>query len=217
LPAAEAIITSVSRPDDLHADVVRQLMDGRDVQENFRQLFVRYRGPVHNFFARKGFSPEDCRDLCQEVFVAVHSGIESLRSEAAFLTWLFSISRYVMLRHLDRHKTHSYAAAARASGATNDEGASSIVDSIAEPGPDPLRRVLDRERVELMRQALEELPPRVQDCLRARLVDGLNYREIGERLGISESTVAVHMHRGLKNLRSRLKIFFGEAPFAGEL
>jgi RNA polymerase sigma factor (sigma-70 family) len=66
-----------------------------------------------------------------------------------------------------------------------------------------------------MRQALEELPSRVQDCLRCRLVDGLTNRQIGERLGISENTVGVHVHRGIKNLRERLRLLIGDAHFRG--
>jgi RNA polymerase sigma-70 factor (ECF subfamily) len=80
-----------------------------------------------------------------------------------------------------------------------------------------LRRVLDRERIRVIRTALSELPCRVQECLRASVVEGLKYGEIGERLGISENTVAVHVHRGLKSLRRRVKLFFKEEPFVGGL
>jgi RNA polymerase sigma factor (sigma-70 family) len=89
------------------------------------------------------------------------------------------------------------------------------VELAATPDPDPLRRMLDQEKVTVLKEAIEALPGRVQDCLRARLVEDLSYREIGERLGISENTVAVHVHRGVKTIRARLKLFFGEAPSGG--
>jgi RNA polymerase sigma-70 factor (ECF subfamily) len=189
-------------------------MRGRNVEENFRRVFRRYHGAVFSHFARKGFSPEDCRDLTQEVFVAVHTGIESLRNEDAFAPWLFSIARHVGLRHIAGLRKQARAVPA---GADTIEGTPSAVESVATVEPDALTRMIEGEKVSAMREALEELPGRVQDCLRCRLVDGLTNRQIGERLGISENTVGVHVHRGIKNLRQRLRLLIGDAPFSGEL
>jgi len=207
-----SIIATVPIPVDPQTSVIRQLKEGRDVEENFRRLFHQYYPAVYGFFARKGFAPEDCRDLTQEVFVAVYQSIDNLRSETAFVGWLFSIARHVSCRHLDRRSR-----TLRLVSHADADSESAAVDAVPSGSPDALDRMLDAERVEMMRAALTELPARVQECLRARLVDGLNYREIGDRLGISENTVAVHIHRGLKNLRTRLKRFFGEAPFLGDV
>jgi RNA polymerase sigma-70 factor (ECF subfamily) len=108
------------------------------------------------------------------------------------------------LLHLERRRRGGIAAVPAAS-----EDSASPAELAASSDPDPLRLMLDQEKVEVVRAAIEELPERVQDCLRARLVDDLSYREIGKRLGITESTVAVHVHRGIKNLRARLKAFAG--------
>jgi len=199
-------------PEELPPSVIPQLMKGRDVEENFRRVFQRYHHAVFSHFARKGFSAEDCRDLTKEVFVAVHTGIESLRSEEAFAPWLFSIARHVALRHIAGLRKHAWAPTAGTTEATP-----SAMERVAAIEPDALTRMLEGEKVSAMREALEELPSRVQDCLRCRLVDGLTNRQIGERLGISENTVGVHVHRGIKNLRQRLRLLMGDAPFSGEL
>jgi RNA polymerase sigma-70 factor (ECF subfamily) len=210
-----AIIARMPAADDANANVVRQLMDGRNIEENFRKLFQTYCSPVSAFFSRNGFSIEDCQDLTQEVFLAVYKGLDGLRSEAAFVGWLFSIARHIGFHHLDRQGKSPRAIPVHAEDASGEE--LDIVGSIPASGPDPLGMVLQQERVDVIREALQGLPARVQDCLRARLVDGLKYSEIGEQLGISENTVAVHVHRGLKNLKTNLKRFFGGAPSIGEL
>src|SRR5205807_8225815 len=87
-----SMICGMSTPDDASESVIRQLMDGRYSEESFRCLFEKYHHAVSSFFFRKGFSSEDRRDLTQEVFVAVHQGIKDLRSEDAFISWLFSIA-----------------------------------------------------------------------------------------------------------------------------
>jgi RNA polymerase sigma-70 factor (ECF subfamily) len=207
---AESIIATVpTTPMDPQRSIIRQLMDGSDVEENFRRLFQSYYQAVFNLFARKGFSPDECRDLTQEVFLAVYEGIENLRSESAFLSWLFATARNIGFRYLDRKR--------RSVGMTppTSDPEESAMDSAPAHEPDPLDRLLDLERAAVLREAIEELPVRVQDCLRGRLVDDLSYREIGERLGISENTVAVHVHRGLKNLKARLKLIFEAPPSVG--
>jgi RNA polymerase sigma-70 factor (ECF subfamily) len=182
--------------------IVRELMEGRHNQENFRALFDSCYPAVRAFFIRRGFPPEDARDMAQDVFVAVYKNITTLHEPEAFMSWLFSISRHIAARHIER------AQPARAAAATAE-----IESNLASPEPSPLSAMLDREKTGLVRAAIEELPDRMRQCLRARVVDNLNYREIGERLGISENTVAVQVHRAVKTMRSRLKALFGDTAF----
>ena len=161
-------------PDEAHSRaVIRQLMEGRHVQENFHALLRNYYPAISGFFARRGFSPEDCCDLTQEVFAAVHAGIQTLRAEEAFAGWLFAIARHTGARHIEKLK------GARRMAAAGGEAADA---EIASPEPDQLHAMIDQERSELMRAALEDLPERMRECVRARVVDGKNYREMGEQL-----------------------------------
>lgn len=211
-----AIIAQMPNADDSHANVVRQLRAGRDVDENFRRLFHNYYPAVSAYFARHGFSSDESRDMTQDVFLAVYSGLGSLRSEDAFVGWLFSIARHTRFRYLERKERSPRAVAAGHAG-DNAADTGAVWDSAATTEPDPLHRIIELEKIEAVRQALNELPGRVRDCLRARVVDGLKNSEIAERLGISENTVAVHVHRGLKSLKARVKTFFGGALFHGEV
>jgi RNA polymerase sigma-70 factor (ECF subfamily) len=191
--------------DDSVESHIRQLMQGRNVEESFHWLFLRFHSAVSGFFFRKGFSSEDCRDLTQDVFFAVYTGVKNLRSEAAFVTWLFSIAHNTALRHWERQKKHARLQLVHSRDSeSGDQATEAEVERVAAPGPDPLSQLLDLERVEVVGDALKKLPGREHDCLRASLVDNLTYKEIGERLGISENTVAVHIHRALKSLRKRL-------------
>jgi len=199
------MIRAMPAQDDLGATYIRQLMQGRNVEESFLWLFRRYHSAVSRFFSRRGFSQEDCRDLTQDVFFAVYVGVKNLRSEDAFITWLFSIARNVALRHWERQMRHAKLELVPSRDVDAEEGGTAAVDRVAGSDPDPLSQMLDLERVEVVGAALEKLPGREQACLRASLIEDLSYKQIGERLGISENTVAVHVHRAMKALRSRLR------------
>lgn len=205
-------------PDDSSANIIQQLMEGHNQEENFRRLFERYYRAVSGFFFRKGFSAEDSRDLTQEVFVAVFRGIKDLRTEGAFISWLFSIANHVALRYWEQERSRPRVLVAKANESDSDDQADDAIAAAPTPGLDPENKLLDTERVYVVRKALEELPERMQHCLRARLLEGLGNREISLRLGISESTVAVHVHRGIQELRSRLCRYFGKlTPYANKL
>ena len=51
---------------------------------------------------------------------------------------------------------------------------------------------------------IEELPPARQKILKMKLIDGLKYKEIAEKLSISPKTVEVQMGKALKYLREKL-------------
>ena len=204
-----SMICAMPLQDDSTESHIRQLMQGRNVEESFHWLFLRYHSAVSGFFFRKGFSSEDCRDLTQDVFFAVYTGVKNLRSEAAFVGWLFSIAHNTALRCWERQKKQARLQLVAASGAPPDDEPASEVERVAAPDPDPLSQILHLETVEVVGEALSKLPGREQECLKASLVDNLSYREIGERLGISENTVAVHIHRAMKSLRKLLK---GDQP-----
>jgi len=51
---------------------------------------------------------------------------------------------------------------------------------------------------------LEQLPPRTRDIMTAVFVDGLKYREVAEKYGISVSTVKTLSGNAIRKLRERL-------------
>lgn len=54
---------------------------------------------------------------------------------------------------------------------------------------------------------IQSLPERQRDCFMLSRVEKMTYREIGERLGISERTVEVHIVRALKYLKKNIILF----------
>lgn len=58
----------------------------------------------------------------------------------------------------------------------------------------------------LIRKAINSLPKRCRDIFMLSRMEGLKYREISERLGISVNTVECQMSIALKKLRGKLSI-----------
>ena len=185
-----------------------QLRSGTRPEESFRLLFDRFYWPLFRLFEGRGFPTEECRDLIQETFLRVYRGSKSFRGEARWEHWIFRIASNTAdsaLRH---------GAAAKRTGRTvpwegEDAGGSPCEADVASPGdtddPAPLRRLLDKERKELLSRAVDGLPAQMQRCVRLRVFQDLDYEDIADILQISPSTVKVQLFKARKRLQSELE------------
>jgi RNA polymerase sigma-70 factor (ECF subfamily) len=64
-------------------------------------------------------------------------------------------------------------------------------------------RLINEERTKLLRDAISHLSTQQKACLELR-AQGLRYREIGEIMGISTSTVGEFLRRAIARLREAL-------------
>lgn len=67
---------------------------------------------------------------------------------------------------------------------------------------------LTEEDVQLLRMALEDLPPQMRQAVFLRVEGGLKYQEIAETMHVSIETVKAHLYQAKRQLRDRLAHFF---------
>lgn len=71
--------------------------------------------------------------------------------------------------------------------------------------PDAERLLIDRQRLGLLMEAVEDLPPRCREVFVLRRFEALSQAEIAERLGISRSMVDKHLRHALQFCATRLE------------
>ena len=174
-------------------------------QALYRKLFDQYYRGVFNFFARRGFNTEDCRDLSQETFLKVYQGLDSYRNEAAYPTWIRAIMRNLWLNHLREVGARKRQA--------SEISLEQIIEKVELPDRqsvlrdrwlDPEEQFLDAETRDRLRAAVRELPPQARRCQLLQL-KGLKYREIAAVLGISIQAVRSHLFQARQRLEQILK------------
>lgn len=192
-------------------EIIRQLKRAASLEGNFRLLFERYYGRVYRFFRRKGISPEDSRDLTQETFLAVYEGLKDLNQESYFEVWLYRIALNGYRNEIERRRAKK-----RAGGHASFEEEESSMDrlpasrGVADSAAGPLDVVLEKERKEKLREALQSLPQQMRRCVHLRVAKELSTREIAAIMCISVNTVKAHLYQAQQALKVRLSPYFGE-------
>ena len=70
--------------------------------------------------------------------------------------------------------------------------------------PDPSQLIQLDEVSQLISRTIEKLPERTREIFRLNRQEGLKYREIAQRLSISEKTVEANMGKALKALKNSM-------------
>lgn len=178
---------------------------------SFDHLIERYYRPVSYFFANRGFSNEESRDLTQETFLGVYKGIGRFRHDSTVETWLFKIAANIWRNALRSRSAEKRDGFEVPIGGTGEDAEENLADVPAADGVgDPLDQTLADERARLLRAAVEELPAKMRQCLLLRIDHDMKYREIAAVLQISIETVKSQLFQAKERLKERLAEHFPE-------
>jgi RNA polymerase sigma-70 factor, ECF subfamily len=146
-------------------------------------------------------SPDEARDLYQEVFLKVYRSLGRFRFEAKFSTWLYRIVMNVCYDHLRRQKSRE-----EVQGPAAEEDEPEFFHTVADERPegDPARALHSGEIRRRIQKALERLAPRERMVFELRHFQGLKLRAIGELCGTSEETAKNSLFRATQKLRLEL-------------
>jgi RNA polymerase sigma factor (sigma-70 family) len=175
------------------AEVIRSALDD---PEAFRALYDRYGERVHRFFTRRTGDAEVALELTAETFAQAWVSRKKFRDLAAgsAAPWLFTIARRVLLASVARQRVER----------TMLERLRVDWRPGQQAGVEPSEHWLDGLEAELA-IAVAELPGGQRRAVELRVINGLPYDEIADRLSCSPTAARVRVSRGLAQLRARLE------------
>jgi len=154
--------------------------------EKLAVLFEKYHVQLFNFFLRLTGNRGVSEDLVQDVFMRILKYHKTYRGESKFTVWMYQIARNAHIDHLRKRKGEL---------PLDDQW-----EDVTEPDPSPAAQLEMGEDIELVRQALAQLPLKRREVLVLSRFQNLKYREIAELLGCQIGTVKAHVHRAIKEL-----------------
>lgn len=158
-------------------------------------LVERYKRLVYSIPIKNGFQPSDASDIFQSVCLDLLEHLGQLRDAAKLRQWLITVT----VRKCMHFRQGLQQQREQAPG----EQAQQYIDR----NQDIYRLVLDVEKEQLIREALEKLPRRCAVLLRHLFFDDphLPYSQIALKIGISTNTVGSVRERCLEKLKALLE------------
>ena len=172
--------------------------------EGFNYLAQKYHRAIIHFLYRMVRNQAIAEELAQEVFLRVYRSRESYRAEAKFTTWLYRIATNLAVNHA-RDTRHERAARNVYLDAPDEE--TGAQPDVADDEPSVEQRLLRDERMGAIRSHVMALPERQRLAVLMHKYQGMDYRQIGEVLKLSESATKSLLFRAYQTLRDKLKDF----------
>ena len=186
-------------------------------EASFDILLEKYRTPVVKFIQRMVQNSAAAEELAQDVFLRVYRAREGYEPSARFTTWLFRIATHIALNALrdGRKERNVQSLDAGYSGAGNPNGVQD--DSPIEVGDTRAtieEYLVESSEVREIRGAVMALPGKQRAAVLMHKYHELDYKQIADALGCSESAVKSLLFRAYETLREKLSRF--AAPSASQ-
>ncbi|MBZ0111889.1 MAG: RNA polymerase sigma factor [Thermoanaerobaculia bacterium] len=130
-------------------------------------------------------------DIAQDVYLSAWKGFDKLRNPRSFLPWLRQMTRnqaksWLRRLYVRRERDHR-----------GDEALAGVAD----PSPSAQASLEERENLELVARALEEIPDEAREVVVLYYREGRSTTQVAELLGLSEAAVRQRLSRGRRLIR----------------
>lgn len=203
-PTAQAEVAGLRGELDPASDAAIMLRVAAGDEGAFTFLVEKHNRPVIHFLYRMIHNQAVAEELAQEVFLRVYRARDSYRAEARFTTWLYRIATNLAVNHA-RDTRHERSAQTVYLDAPDEE--TGTTPDVADDEPSVEQRLLKDERMAAIRNQVMALPERQRMAVLMHKYQGMDYRQIGEVLKLSESATKSLLFRAYQTLRERLKDF----------
>ena len=189
---------------DPKSDAAIMLRVAEGDEASFNYLAEKYHRPMIHFLYRMVGNQAIAEELAQEVFLRVYRARSSYRAEARFTTWLYRIATNLAVNYARDTKHERMAQTVYLDAADEETG---TTPDLADDEPTVEQRLMRDERMAAIRRHVMALPERQRMAVLMHKYQGMDYKQIGEVLKLSESATKSLLFRAYQTLREKLKDF----------
>ena len=152
------------------------------MQGEIEKVYLLHYRELYRFIMRLCQDPDITEDIIQNTFLEAIKSIEVYKGKSTVKTWLFSIAKHELYRHLRKTKVQ-----------VNLE--EQLEEAVVEED------VSDKILADKIVETIKKLNPPQNEIMRLRLLYGLSFKEIGLRVGKTENYCRVNFFRIKEQLR----------------
>ncbi|HUZ91747.1 MAG TPA: RNA polymerase sigma factor [Methylocella sp.] len=203
----------VAVPSD-DAELVRRALTRDDAA--FRTIMERHNRRLYRIARGILRNDSEAEDVVQEAYVNAFTHLGSFRGDSTLATWL---SRITINEALGRLRRERSAVNLETFEAQRTEAQIIKFPQMVTSG-DPERTMAQREILQLVERATDNLPEIYRIVFMTRVIEGMSIEETANLLGLQPETVKTRLHRARRLVRDELDKQIGPVlmdafPFAG--
>ncbi len=170
----------------------------------FDKLVLKHKDKLFNIIYWFLGDYEEANDCAQETFIKLFRSLKKFRFESAFSTWLYRIA---INTSKNRLKSSEYRWKKKTVPIEKSEGSKGGNPSleIKDDSPSPVIELEKKERLRLIKEAINSLSEEQNRVIVLRDIQGLSYEEISGITGLNLGTIKSRIARGRLELRNKLK------------
>ncbi len=174
------------------AELIRRVRAGD--AEAFDQLVIQHTPALFRVVRRLASDAAEAEAIVQEAFLRAWRNLSRYQNDRPFFPYLVTIAvnlardQWRKTRHLDFG------------------GLEAIEESMADSGPIPESVIERTETLQILAQAVADLPPAYRTVIALRYDAGLSYQQIADTLELPVNTVRTHLRRAKLQLRKDLEL-----------
>jgi RNA polymerase sigma-70 factor (ECF subfamily) len=193
-------IKSTRRPGD-DGVLVRAFQAGN--RAAFDRLVLKHKDKVFNLCYWFLGDYHEANDSAQDAFLRAYQSLMKFRSESTFSTWLYRIAVNTCKNRLKSSDYRRKKKMVWLDNPANSEARSTAVE-IEDESPSPLIELEKKERLALIKRAINTLPTEQKSVVVLRDIEGLSYDDVSSITGLNLGTVKSRLARARLGLRKKL-------------
>ncbi|MGD2187434.1 MAG: RNA polymerase sigma factor, partial [Desulfobacterales bacterium] len=165
----------------------------------FDALMHKYYPRILNFIYRFIGNRQIAEDLSQDVFMRIYKNALHYRPRSQFQTWLYTIAKNVCLNELRRNRRRMVSL-----DETHKSGEKELRKAIEDPNTNPDEALLRKEKIALIRAAIDALPENQRIAVILKRYENFSYNQIAATLNVTDKAVKSLLSRAKVNLKNKL-------------
>jgi RNA polymerase sigma-70 factor, ECF subfamily len=153
----------------------------------FSPLIRTYRKQLFSYLFRLCGNREEAEDLFQDTLIKAWKGINNYSERHKFSSWLFAIAHNTAMDALRKRKKENVFAEIE-------------LDEL-QHSDNPHNELINLERSQKLKKAVEELPLKQKEVFLLRINSGMKFKEIAKLTNEPLNTVLSHMHYSINKIK----------------
>ena len=138
---------------------------------------------------------EEAEDVVQDTLIKVWNARDRWKELDSIEAYSLTIARNLSLDRIKKMENQ------------NDSLEEQNTERLDENTSTPSERMIQKDKLDIVRNIIDELPEKQRSCLQLRDIEGKSYKEIADILSITEDQVKVNIFRARQTVKQRFQQF----------